>query len=70
MNKQLKEIKDKSIKELENETRILREEIAREKLEAKVNPPKDVNALFKKKKKLAVVLTVISQKKEYENADR
>jgi len=70
MKKQYKELKDKSVKELENESRVLREEIAKGRLDLKVNPPKDVNIILKKRKKLAIILTVIGQKKEYENINR
>lgn len=58
------ELKGKSTGELEKEAQKLREEIAKLKLELRVNPPKDTNMLFKKKKKLAVILTLINESKE------
>lgn len=42
----------------------LRKEILKEKLEAKVNPPKDTNNLSKKRRKLALLLTVLREKRE------
>ncbi|MEN9327533.1 MAG: hypothetical protein RI947_341 [Candidatus Parcubacteria bacterium] len=42
----------------------VREEIAKLKLEEKVNPQKDTNLIAKKKKRLAVLLTLFSQTKE------
>lgn len=66
MKKLVKDYINKTIKEIDNELRILREEIARLKLESKVNPPKNTNFLIKKKKKLAVLLTILSQKQESE----
>lgn len=64
MKKLTKQYREKSLKELEKEVTILREEITKMKLNQKVSPPKDVNLLFKKKKQLAVLLTVMSEKKE------
>ena len=66
MKKTRTELKNKSLKDLEKEEQKLREEIAKMKLEAKVNPLKDTNALVKKRKRLAVVLTLLSEKKETE----
>ncbi len=66
MKKLTKDLKSKTVDELKKEAHSLREEIARLGLEAKVNPPaggsKDSNLLFKKRKRLAVILTLISQK--------
>jgi len=67
MKKITKEIREKNIRELEKESQKLREEIAKGKLEAKVNQPKNTNGLFIKRKKLAVVLTVLGEKKEIES---
>lgn len=66
MKKSYKKIHSQTVKELEREIVKLRDEIAKEKLEEKVNPPKDTNALFKKQKLLAVSLTILSEKKELE----
>ena len=67
MKKITKELTEKTIKELEKEAQKLREEIAKEKLEFKVNKPKNTNSLFLKRKRLAVVLTILSQKNEMES---
>lgn len=66
MKKQTKDLQSKTIKELEKMSISLREEIAKLLLNRKVNPGKDVNNLFKKRKQLAVLLTVLSQKKDIE----
>jgi len=66
MKKEIKELKQKTIKELEKEINNLRQEIAKLKIEMKVNPPKDTNLLTKRKKKLARLLTVLTEKKEEE----
>jgi len=66
MKKEVKELKQKTIKEIEKEIINLRQEIAKLKIETKVNPPKDTNLLRKKKKKLARLLTVLTKKKEEE----
>ena len=63
MKKISREFKGKSVADLEKEEKKIREEIGKSKLELKVNPPKDSNALFKKRKKLAVILTLINEKK-------
>lgn len=67
MKKITKELTEKTIKELKKEAEKLREEIAKEKLEFKVNKPKNTNSLFLKRKRLAVVLTILSQKNEMES---
>ncbi|MCX7880908.1 MAG: 50S ribosomal protein L29 [Patescibacteria group bacterium] len=66
MKKVVKEWQKKSIKEIENEINKIREEIAKLRIEMKVNPPKDTNILIKKRKNLAVALTILTQKKEEE----
>jgi ribosomal protein L29 len=74
MTKISKELKSKTIKELNEEVVRSREEIAKMALSQKSNPPKDTNLMQKKKKRLAVVLTVLGEKKELEkisaNADQ
>lgn len=62
MRKGIKALKEKSIPELEKEIRVLRVEIATERLQGKVNPPKDTNLLQKKKKRLARILTILTEK--------
>ncbi len=64
MKKLTKELTGKTIKELEKQSLVLREEIAKLVLNQKVNPAKDTNVVVKKRKELAVVLTFLSQKKE------
>lgn len=66
MKKTANEFKDKSIVELEKETVVLRQEMVKLQLEGKVNPQKDTNILFKKRKRLAVLLTIKTEKKRLE----
>jgi ribosomal protein L29 len=64
MRKNTKLYNEKSSKELEKEANVIREEIAKMKLSFKSNPPKDTNILTKKRNQLAVLLTVLSGKKQ------
>ncbi|VVA43855.1 50S ribosomal protein L29 [Candidatus Roizmanbacteria bacterium] len=64
MRKNTKIYSEKTVKELEKDLIKLREEIAKLRLSFKSNPAKDTNVLAKKRKQLAVLLTVLSQKKE------
>jgi ribosomal protein L29 len=66
MKKTTKELMGKTVKELEKQATALREDIAKTILNQKVNPSKDTNLLRKKRKQLAVILTVITQKGEQE----
>lgn len=66
MKKLTKEYKTKTKEELEKLAQSLREEIAKLRLEVKVNPPKDTNLLIKKRKILALILTLITEKKQIE----
>lgn len=66
MKKITKTYREKTSKELIKETYLLREEIAKLQLSFKGNPPKDTNLLMKKRKQLAVLLTVLAEKKEIE----
>lgn len=69
--KDIKEIRQKTVKELEKEAKDLMHEISKLRLEIKVNPPKDSNVFAKKRKRLAVVLTVLAEKKtDGKNTDR
>lgn len=61
--KDIKEMRQKTVKELEKEAKDLINEISKLRLEIKVNPPKDSNVFMKKRKRLAVVLTVLAEKK-------
>lgn len=63
MKKSMKEYDDKSITALEKEAQSARQEIATMSLNSKVNPSKDTNSISKKRKKLAVLLTALVQKK-------
>ncbi len=63
MKKNSKEFEDKSVETLEKEAQSARQEIATMTLSSKVNPQKDTNSISKKKKKLAVLLTALVQKK-------
>ncbi len=58
MKKLSKEFKGKSLEDLQKEEKKIREEMAKLKLEQMVNPAKDTNLLFKKRKRLAVILTL------------
>jgi ribosomal protein L29 len=62
MRKAAKELRVKTIEELEKESQTLRAEIAKMAIESKIKPEKDSNTVFKKRKRLAVILTMISQK--------
>lgn len=66
MSKRVSEIRKKSVQDLEKEAKRVEEEIAKLKLENTVNPAKDTNILIKKKKYLAVILTILGEKKEIE----
>lgn len=63
MKKLVKETESKTATVIEKESNELRKEIAMRTLDARSNPQKDSNDLFKKKKKLAVLLTLLNQKK-------
>ncbi|MFA6532607.1 MAG: 50S ribosomal protein L29 [Patescibacteria group bacterium] len=64
MKKTTKIYSGKTVKELEKDASLIREEIAKLQLSFKSNPPKDTNSIVKKRKQLAVLLTVLSEKKE------
>ena len=66
MKKLTKAWQSKSVKELLQGEQNLRHEIAKLGLGMKSNPPKDTNTLIKKRKNLAVVLTILTEKKELE----
>jgi len=62
MKKIVADLRKKTEKELEKEIQVIKEEIAKLQLEMKINPIKDTNLLIKKKKKLAILLTVFTEK--------
>lgn len=70
MKKITKSFKEKSVKELENEAESIREELSRLILSFKSNPPKDTNLYFKKRKQLAVLLTILGEKRELEKISK
>lgn len=63
MKKHVKEIQGKSMKDLEQDIKVVRTEIANMIMQKKVNPQKDTNAIVKKRKHLAVLLTIHREKK-------
>lgn len=63
MKKIVKEINKMSINEINKEINKIREEILKLKIESKTSPLKDTNLIKKKKKRLAVLLTILTQKK-------
>ncbi len=67
MRKQAKEFKEKTVKELEKQLILLNEELSKFRLTEKAAPAKDSNLQAKKRKQLAVLLTVLNEKKEVEN---
>ncbi len=60
---EIEELRNKTIEELMKEKDEMRKEIAKLQLDFKVNRPKETNLLVKKRKKLAVMLTMIGEKK-------
>ncbi len=66
MKKITRGFKDKSIKELTKEIQTIRSDMGKMHLEAKLNVPKDTNILFKKRKLLAVLLTLLKEKSDLE----
>lgn len=70
MKKNLSELRNKTVKELEKEVKDTREEIAKLKLEIKVNPTKDTNMLAKKNKTLARRLTILTEKKYQQEVEK
>lgn len=63
MKKDLEILRKKTIKELEKEINKQRKELAKLKLEMKVNLPKDTNQLSKMRRKLAQMLTIWQEKR-------
>lgn len=62
MKKITQDLNEKKVSELEKEAIALRIEMGKMKLEKAANPAKDTNLLSKKKKRLAQVLTILSDK--------
>jgi len=63
MKKVTKELQVKSIEDLLKEVDVLRGEIAKMHLEKGIKPQKDTNIIVKKQKRLAAILTMITNKK-------
>lgn len=63
MKKNVKELMDKELKILEKEMHDLIKVIAEAKINNTVNKFKDTNTVVKKQKQLAVLLTIINQKR-------
>lgn len=69
MKKDVTKLKSLSIVELDKESQKVRLEMSRVKLEWNVNKPKDSNVLSKKKRYLAQILTVQTQKRYEESVE-
>jgi len=67
MKKYATEFRKKTVKELEKESKDIKNEIEKLKIDWVVNKPKNTNVISSKQKKLSVLLTVLSEKKELEN---
>ncbi|OGK62193.1 hypothetical protein A2334_05055 [Candidatus Roizmanbacteria bacterium RIFOXYB2_FULL_38_10] len=66
MRKITKKFIEKSVSALEKESINLRGEIAKMNLDSGINPQKDTNTLSKKKRELAVLLTILATKRKEE----
>ncbi len=62
MKKTTKDYQNKTQESLKQDIIKLREEIAKDRLSFKISLPKNTNSLSHKKKKLAVLLTLLNQK--------
>jgi ribosomal protein L29 len=60
--KNTRELSQKTVAELEKDIASHLKEITKIKLEFKVNPPKDSNAVSKLKRQIAILKTLIAQK--------
>lgn len=58
----IKKLHDETIVALQKKATVLRMELATLQVNAKNNPPKDTNTVSKKKKELAILLTVAHMK--------
>lgn len=66
MKSSVQDLVKKPLKDLVKEITKLREEITKLLMDMKANPPKDTNAVAKKRRKLATLLTVFNSKKAQE----
>lgn len=62
MKKSVQDLKQKDVKELQTEVEKLRSEIAKDRMEMKAHRPKDTNIVSKKRKRVAMLQTLINQK--------
>ncbi len=62
MKKLVEKYRKLGLSDLSRREQELRKEIAKMKLEFKTNPPKDTNLLGKKRRELAIVLTIKREK--------
>ncbi len=70
MKKLTKEYEKKSVADMEKEVSGLRAEIAKIRLESRVTPQKDTNAVRTKKKRIASLLTMINDRRMAELMSR
>lgn len=61
--KEIEKIKEMSMKDLQSQVIAIKKEMAKTSLEGHVNQPKNSNLMSTKKQKVAVLLTVLNQKK-------
>ncbi|MEO6508892.1 MAG: 50S ribosomal protein L29 [Patescibacteria group bacterium] len=64
MKKSFKELKNKSVADLNKDIATTRDELMKGSMESRSNPQKDTNMISKKKQRLAVLLTALTQQKE------
>lgn len=69
MKKYATEFRKKTVKELEKESKDIKNEIEKLKIDWVVNKPKNTNVISSKQKKLSVLLTILGEKKELEKLD-
>jgi ribosomal protein L29 len=62
MKKLVKQYEEKTIALLQKEAGEMRKEIGKLMIEAGTNPQKDTNTLMKKRRSLAVLMTILSRK--------
>ena len=66
MKKFADEFRKKTVKELEKEEQSIRTDITKAKIDWSVNKPKNTNLISIKRKRLAVLMAVLYEKKELE----
>ncbi|KKP65859.1 MAG: hypothetical protein UR68_C0022G0004 [Candidatus Roizmanbacteria bacterium GW2011_GWA2_35_19] len=70
MKKDTSALRQKKVSELEKQASSIYEELLKLNLSKKSSPVKDTNVIFKKRKQLAVILTLITEKKELEKINK